>query len=187
MSIQKPLDWDQFPAIVDTQDAPTYTIKEMPLGSTKHIRIVGIGAGPSGINMTRRLRLRLSDYEHVIYEKNSDVGGSWYESRYPGCRCDIPSHNYQFSWRPKKDWTSFFAAAEDIGAYLGRVCDEENMRDNIKLDHRVAGATWNEEQGVWLLVIENMRTGHRFNDYAHFLVDTSGILKYVCCHLLSAL
>lgn len=210
MSIQKLNDWsrEHYPQeapplqsaihglssrVGSTGGVSTYAVRETPLGSARRIRVVGIGAGPSGINMTRRLRLQLDNYEHVIYEKNSDVGGSWHESRYPGCRCDIPSHNYQFSWRPKKDWCSFFAAAEDIGAYLGRVCDEEKMRDIIKTEHRVAGATWDEARGVWLLAIENMRTGRHFDDYAHFLIDTSGILKCVtlclffCSHLLTIL
>jgi cation diffusion facilitator CzcD-associated flavoprotein CzcO len=22
------------------------------------------------------------------------LGGTWWENRYPGCACDIPSHNY---------------------------------------------------------------------------------------------
>lgn len=74
-----------------------YEVTEQPLGTTRHIRLVTIGAGASGINLIRTLRLHLTDYEHVVYEKNAKVGGTWFENRYPGCRCDIPSHNYQFS------------------------------------------------------------------------------------------
>ncbi|KAK4239689.1 hypothetical protein C8A03DRAFT_13914 [Achaetomium macrosporum] len=155
----------------------TYTVREQPLGSTRHIRIVGIGAGASGLNLIRTLRLNLSDYEAVIYEKNADVGGTWLENRYPGCRCDVPSHNYQFSWRQKKDWTNFFAAAEEIGEYLCHVCDEEGMRDSIKTSHQVVSARWNEEDGRWVLVIRNLETGEEFGDHATFLVDGTGILN----------
>lgn len=31
----------------------------------------------------------------VILEKGSDVGGVWHWNRYPGLRCDVPSHMYQ--------------------------------------------------------------------------------------------
>jgi cation diffusion facilitator CzcD-associated flavoprotein CzcO len=32
-----------------------------------------------------KLELKLSDViDLVIYEKNADVGGTWYENRYPG-------------------------------------------------------------------------------------------------------
>lgn len=61
-----------------------YTILEQPLGSTRHIRIVTIGAGISGLNMIRTLRRTMTDFEHVVYEKNADIGGTWYENRYPG-------------------------------------------------------------------------------------------------------
>jgi cation diffusion facilitator CzcD-associated flavoprotein CzcO len=154
-----------------------YTVREQPLGSTKHIRIVGIGAGASGLNLVRTLRLNLTDYELVIYEKNADVGGTWLENRYPGCRCDVPSHSYQFSWRQKKDWSNFFAPAEEIGSYLCQACDDEDMRDSIKTSHQVVKAQWNEKDGQWDLVVRNLGTGEEFGDHATFLVDGTGILK----------
>ena len=159
-----------------TARAP-YTVVEKPIGSAKHVRIVGIGAGASGLNLIRTLRKQLTDYELVIYEKNHDVGGTWLENRYPGCRCDVPSHNYQFSWRPNPEWSNFFAPAEEIRQYLCRVCDEENMRDSIKMQHRVSGAWWDEARGLWDLRILNVTTGEEFRDEANFIIDGSGILK----------
>ncbi|KAK7969302.1 hypothetical protein PG996_002260 [Apiospora saccharicola] len=156
---------------------PPYTVIEEPIGSTKHVRIVGIGAGASGLNLIRTLRKQLTDYELVIYEKNHDVGGTWLENRYPGCRCDVPSHNYQFSWRPNPEWSNFFASAEEIRQYLCRICDEENMRDSIKTQHRVSGAWWDETRGLWDLSILNLTTGEEFRDEANFIVDGSGILN----------
>ncbi|KAK4105331.1 FAD/NAD(P)-binding domain-containing protein [Parathielavia hyrcaniae] len=150
---------------------------EQPLGSTRHIRIVGIGAGASGLNLIRTLRLNLSDYEVVVYEKNADVGGTWLENRYPGCRCDVPSHSYQFSWRQKKDWPNFFSGAEDIREYLCRICDEEGMRDSIKTSHQVVSAQWDEKDGRWELVVRDLETGEEFGDYATFLVNGTGFLN----------
>ena len=155
----------------------SYTVREQPLGTTKHLRIVGIGAGASGLNMMRTMRLNLTDYDFVIYEKNQDVGGTWFENRYPGCRCDIPSHNYQFSWKPKHDWTNFHASADEIGVYLRQVCDDEHMRDSIKTSHRVEFAQWDEEKAQWDLVVQDLMTGESINDYADFLLDGTGILK----------
>ena len=154
-----------------------YTVVEKPLGSTKHVRIVGIGAGASGLNLVRTLRKQLSDYELVVYEKNDDVGGTWLENRYPGCRCDVPSHNYQFSWRPNPEWSNFFAPAEEIRKYLCRICEEENMRDSIKTQHRVSGAWWDEARGLWDLSVLNLASGEEFRDEANFIVDGSGVLK----------
>lgn len=155
----------------------SYKVSEEPLGSSKHIRIVVIGAGASGLNMIRTLRLTLSNYELIVYEKNEDVGGTWFENRYPGCRCDVPSHNYQFSWRQNHEWSNFFAPAKEIQEYLCRICDEEGMRDTIKTSHLVSSAGWSEEKGVWNLTVRNEKTCEEFDDYANFLLDGTGILK----------
>jgi cation diffusion facilitator CzcD-associated flavoprotein CzcO len=157
--------------------AAPYSVLEKPLGTAKVVRIVGIGAGASGINMIRTLRKNLTEYEHVIYEKNEGVGGTWFENRYPGCRCDVPSHNYQFSWRPNQEWSNFFATADEIKEYLCRVCEEENMMDTIKTRHQVMGAWWDEARGLWELSVKNLATGEEFRDRANFIVDASGILK----------
>ncbi|KAH9888242.1 FAD/NAD(P)-binding domain-containing protein [Xylariomycetidae sp. FL2044] len=154
-----------------------YTVQEKPLGTAKHVRIIGIGAGASGINMVRTVRRNLTNYEHVIYEKNAKVGGTWFENRYPGCRCDVPSHNYQFSWRPNPEWSNFFSPAEEIEQYLDRVVDEEHMLDTIKLQHKVIGAWWDEARGLWDLSVVNLETGEELRDHANFLVDASGILN----------
>ncbi|KAI8948942.1 hypothetical protein F4801DRAFT_580981 [Xylaria longipes] len=154
-----------------------YSVLEQPLGTAKHVRIVGIGAGASGLNMIRTLRRNLKNYEHIIYEKNSKVGGTWFENRYPGCKCDVPSHNYQFSWRPNPDWSNFFSPAEEIEKYLDRICEEEHMMDVIKTRHRVIGAWWNESQGLWDLSVRNLETGEEFRDHANFIIDASGILN----------
>ncbi|KAK7403357.1 hypothetical protein QQX98_010878 [Neonectria punicea] len=166
---------DDAPVATDTQH---YQVLEEPLGSTRRIRIVGIGAGMSGINMVRTLRLHLTNYEHVVYEKNAVIGGTWHENRYPGCKCDVPSHNYQFSWRQNPEWTSFFSPAPEIQAYLCRVCDEEKMSNVIKTEHQVERAEWNEEKGNWLLKVRNLHDNSVFDDYCDFLLDTCGILNH---------
>ncbi len=69
--------------------SPDYRIKERPLGSIRPIRIVCLGAGASGVNLAYQVQQRLRKTELVIYEKNPAIGGTWYENRYPGCKCDI--------------------------------------------------------------------------------------------------
>ncbi len=54
---------------------------ETPLGQPRHIRVVGIGAGASGINLARQINLQMQNVEYVIYEKNAEVGGTWFENR----------------------------------------------------------------------------------------------------------
>lgn len=155
----------------------SYKVLEQPIGTKRHIRIITIGAGASGLNLIRTLRLHLSNYSHVVYESNPQVGGTWYENRYPGCRCDIPSHNYQFSWRPNPEWSSFFSPAEEIGEYLCRICEEEDMGKEIRLSHKVVGASWDDGEGVWRVKVLNLETNEEFEDFGHVLINAGGILK----------
>ena len=157
-----------------------YAILNAPLGTTKHVRIITIGGGASGINLARTLQRTLTSVEHVVYEKNHDVGGTWLENRYPGCRCDIPSHNYQFSWKKKRDWTSFCSTASEIKQYLRECKDEVCKGEEIKLGHRVVGMVWNEEQGLWKVKVQkNTEDGQNteFEDQANFVINAGGILK----------
>jgi cation diffusion facilitator CzcD-associated flavoprotein CzcO len=153
-----------------------YVVKEEPLGTARQVRIITIGAGASGLNVIHTLRKQLTNYEHVVYEKNPEVGGTWYENRHPGCKCDIPSHNYQFTWKPNPQWSEFFSSAQEIEEYLCGLCDED-MRKEIKTEHEVAGAHWNEESGTWKVRVMNLATGVVFHDYCHFLLNAGGILK----------
>ncbi|OTA70164.1 FAD/NAD(P)-binding domain-containing protein [Hypoxylon sp. EC38] len=163
--------------VLPPEQTPVYVPGEAPLGTARKVRIVTIGAGVSGINMIRALRKHVTNYEHVVYEKNPKIGGTWFENRYPGCKCDIPSHNYQLSWKPNHGWSSFFSPAPEIEDYLYRVCAEEDMTSEIKTQHKVIKATWDESRGSWQLRIKDLRAGREFDDHAEFLLNASGVLN----------
>lgn len=81
-----------------------YRVQETTLGDATDLRIITVGAGASGLNLAYQMNKFMKNVTHIIYEKNPEVGGTWYENRYPGCACDVPSHNYQFTWEEKPDW-----------------------------------------------------------------------------------
>jgi cation diffusion facilitator CzcD-associated flavoprotein CzcO len=63
-------------------------------------RKVGIvGSGFSGLGAAIQLK-RAGHEDLVVFERGSDVGGTWRDNTYPGCQCDVPSHLYSFSFRP---------------------------------------------------------------------------------------
>jgi cation diffusion facilitator CzcD-associated flavoprotein CzcO len=63
--------------------------------SPPKLRVVTIGAGFSGLIFAHKLqheRPELSAHiEHVIYEKNGAIGGTWLENEYPGVQNDVPA------------------------------------------------------------------------------------------------
>jgi cation diffusion facilitator CzcD-associated flavoprotein CzcO len=67
-----------------------YTVPDVTLRDPKNrpMRVVTVGAGYSGIMLAYKIERELQNVEHVIYEKNGDIGGAWLENRYPNCACD---------------------------------------------------------------------------------------------------
>lgn len=50
----------------------------------RHVRIICVGAGASGLLFAYKLQRSFSNFSLVIYEKNEEVGGTWWENKYPG-------------------------------------------------------------------------------------------------------
>ena len=158
-----------------------YQVLEQSHRATRKIRIVTVGAGATGIALAHKFRENLKNFEHQIYEKYPDLGGTWLENRYPGCCCDIPSHSYQFSWEPNPNWSSFYSTSREIWQYLKDVAQKYDLEKFMKFRHAVKSAKWNEERGKWLLIIERLdpKEGEEaeFEDECDILVNATGVLS----------
>ena len=55
-----------------------------PIYHRRHIRIICIGAGASGLLFAYKLQKSFDNFTLKIYEKNAGIGGAWFENRYPG-------------------------------------------------------------------------------------------------------
>lgn len=67
-------------------------ILEKPVYKPRKLRVVCVGAGYSGLMLAYKWKHQtpMDDFvDLAIYEKNSDVGGTWLENRYPGVACDV--------------------------------------------------------------------------------------------------
>ncbi|GAA0594773.1 NAD(P)/FAD-dependent oxidoreductase [Kribbella sandramycini] len=116
----------------------------------KH-RIVVIGTGFAGIGMA--IRLKQAGYDDfVVLERADDVGGTWRDNTYPGCRCDVPSHLYSFSFAPNPDWSSTFSPQPEIEQYLRDVTDRYGVRPHIRFGHTVEKAVWAD--GEWRITTD---------------------------------
>ncbi|KAF2197928.1 FAD/NAD(P)-binding domain-containing protein [Delitschia confertaspora ATCC 74209] len=162
----------------DPKNVPTaFQLNDTPIENFRPLKVIVIGAGYSGIYCGIRIPERLRNVELVIYEKNAGVGGTWYENRYPGCACDIPAHSYQFSFEPNLDWSSLYAPAPEIQAYLERVTKKYSADRFIKLSHQVTGCRWEEKTGKWHVSVKNLNTGEEIQDTADVLVSARGGLN----------
>ena len=74
------------PESVD-QDVSRPILAQRSVDSVRPLKVIVIGAGVSGILAAIRLPQRLKDLELVVYDKNEEIGGTWFENRYPGVAC----------------------------------------------------------------------------------------------------
>lgn len=65
---------------------PFYEIIEQPIGTRRPIRVACLGAGYSGLMMSIVFSQKMQgkNAELVVYERNEDLGGTWFENRYAG-------------------------------------------------------------------------------------------------------
>src|SRR4051812_26397305 len=96
---------------------PHHSAAQGPNGT---LDVAIIGAGFAGLYMLHRSRqLGLSAR---VFEKGTDVGGTWYWNRYPGARCDVDSLQYSFSFSEEIEqewrWKERFAPQQEILDYL---------------------------------------------------------------------
>ncbi|MGR4850749.1 flavin-containing monooxygenase [Streptomyces sp. LARHCF252] len=114
----------------------------------EHVRVAVVGSGFGGLGAAVRLR-REGVTDFVVLERASSVGGTWRDNSYPGCRCDVPSHLYSFSFAPNPEWPRTFSGQEHIRAYLEHVTDVFRLRPHIRFDSEVKRMSWNAERLCW--------------------------------------
>lgn len=108
--------------------------------------VVVIGAGVAGLCAS--IRLQGAGIPHTVIEKNGEVGGTWYENKYPGAGVDTPNHIYSYSFA-KADWTRYFALREEIQAYFVKVSHDFGVRRRIRFHTQVESAVYNEAGMDW--------------------------------------
>jgi cation diffusion facilitator CzcD-associated flavoprotein CzcO len=129
--------------------AAPFQCEEHPIDERRPMRAIIVGAGISGIICSIRFPQRIDNISFTVYEKNSDVGGTWFENRYPGCACDIPAHSYQLTFEPNKTGSRFYAPAPEILEYWKGVARKYDLYKHIKLEHKVVEARWDDDVGKW--------------------------------------
>ncbi|KAH8897975.1 FAD/NAD(P)-binding domain-containing protein [Thozetella sp. PMI_491] len=157
------------------QDFEGYRITEEILFTKRPLRIVCVGAGAAGLQIAYKAERALENVTLQIYEKNSDVGGTWLENRYPGCTCDIPSHAYQFSWARNPSWSAYYSSAEEIWQYMKDTAVRYDLEKYIKFNTTVKEAQWDEGTGRWNLKI--LTAEGAGDDWCDILVSASGVLN----------
>jgi hypothetical protein len=80
---------------------------------------------PTGYNGNQLLQC---DTGRRAFEAGGGVGGTWYWNRYPGCRCDVKSMEYSYSFSDElQQWPERYATHE-ILRYINHMSDRFDLR-----------------------------------------------------------
>ena len=111
-----------------------------------------IGAGLGGLNAA--LQLKRAGIPFRVIEKNSDIGGTWLENRYPGIRVDSPSRAYTHIFGVDFDHKYTFCPGSENRRYLDWVADSFDLRDDVTFDTEVRELRWDEASGEWEILTD---------------------------------
>ena len=121
--------------------------------------VIVIGAGVAGIYQIKRL-VDL-DIAATVLESSPDLGGTWYNNRYPGARFDSESYTYGYSFSQELldewDWTEEFSPQPETLKYLNFVADKFDLRQHMQFDSRVDVMRFDDDQSQWTLDLSDGR------------------------------
>lgn len=143
-------------------------------GLTTHLDVAIVGAGFAGMYLIHRLRKQ--GFTVRAFEAGSDVGGTWYWNRYPGCRVDItsPEYSYEFDEELQQEWewSERYATQPELLRYAKHVADRFDLRRDIQFHTRVTAATFDEGAGRWAVATDQ---GDDLS--AQYLILATGLLS----------
>ena len=110
------------------------------------------------------------------FEAGAGIGGTWYWNRYPGCRCDVESLEYCYSFSPALEqewhWEERYGAQPQILRYIEHVADRFDLRRDVQLDTCVLTARFDRRRTLWTVTTDRGETVR-----ATFIVMATGNLS----------
>jgi len=143
----------------------------------EHLDVLIVGAGLSGIGCACHLQRQLPQKRFAILEGRAAIGGTWDLFRYPGIRSDTDLYTFGFEFKPWTGDNVIGSGAEIIG-YLNDTIQEHRLEEKIRLNHRVARASWSTPDERWLLEIEHADTTERSTISCDWLYLGTGYYRY---------
>jgi 4-hydroxyacetophenone monooxygenase len=159
---------------LEGQDKITDKGEDIPAAVKDDFRVLIVGAGMSGL--LAAIRLGQAGIPFEIVDKNADVGGTWLENTYPGCRVDNPNHMYSYSFEPNHDWPHHYSTQDALLAYFRRVADKYGVRGKVRFNTEVLESVYDEKRALWTARVRD-RDGHESTIEANAIISAVGQLN----------
>ena len=136
---------------------------------TLNVAIIGSGFG----GLAASIKLRKAGIDNfVMFERASELGGTWRDNTYPGCRCDVASNLYSLSFARNPNWTNSYSYQPEIQQYLLDVAKKFRLRDLIKFNHEVLDITYNADKKLW-----DLKTKHGDFEARNVILAAGGLAE----------
>jgi 4-hydroxyacetophenone monooxygenase len=158
---------------LDGSDPFAQPLDDVPPAAKRRFHVVVIGAGMSGL--LAAIRLKEAGIPFTVIEKNPDVGGTWFENTYPGCRVDSPNHTYSYSFEAN-DWPQYFSRQPVLREYFSHCATKYALRDHIRFDTEVEEARYDEGEKRWSVLVRTA-DGRQETLHANAVISAVGQLN----------
>jgi len=136
--------------------------------------VLVIGCGISGL--LAGIRMREAGIPFEIIEKNDEPGGTWWENHYPGCRVDVASHFYSYSFALNPEFSEYYARQPELFDYLRVLFDDHHIGEHVRWNHEVERAEWDDTTARWHVTCRGV-DGEVHTTTANVVISGVGILN----------
>jgi 4-hydroxyacetophenone monooxygenase len=184
--VREVLDWIACEPVSD-EYAPLY-LEELDLQATnpraidvapdavapRGLSVLVIGCGESGL--LAGIRMKEVGISFEIVDKNDDVGGTWLENTYPGCRVDVASHFYSYSFERNDEFTEYYTRQPELLSYFRRLLADHHLAPQVTWQREVVRAVWNDAHAQWTITLR-APNGEEETRTANVVISGVGLLN----------
>jgi cation diffusion facilitator CzcD-associated flavoprotein CzcO len=138
--------------------------------NTPDYDVIAVGAGFAGLSLIHYVRE--AGFSIRVFDKATDIGGTWTWNRYPGAASDSECYYYCLTFSKELlqewKWSVRYPGWEENLRYMHFVADRCNMWPHIQLNTKITSADFQEDTGLWL-------------------VKTAGGESFTCRYFISAM
>jgi cation diffusion facilitator CzcD-associated flavoprotein CzcO len=120
----------------------------------KHVNILIVGAGLSGIGAAYHLNKECPNKDYLILESRDQLGGTWDLFKYPGIRSDSDMCTMGFRFKPWEG-EKLVADGGSILDYLHEIADENKIKEKIQYHSHVESVSWSSDIAQWSVIYKN--------------------------------
>ncbi len=136
--------------------------------------VIAVGAGFSGLGLIHHMRE--AGLSIQVFDKASDIGGTWAWNHYPGAASDSECYYYCLTFSKEIlqewKWSVRYPGWEENLRYMHFVADKCDMWPHIQLNTEIVSADFQEASGLWLV-----KTGSGDEYTCKYFVSAMGMIS----------